>query len=239
MAGKVVACHQPNFLPWLGFFAKAARADVFVLLDDVQFTQGAGKHNWTSRVRILGTNAPQWISVPVRRAGEGRQLISEVRIETQDKRWLPKLLRTLEASYGGCKHFAEVYPPLQQLLEANDGRLCELNVALIESLWRMLGLKTHRVRSSSLGATASGSQRLAQIVKAVGGTCYLSGDGAAEYEERSAYESAGLEVRPLGFTHAVYAQRGSPEFVPGLSVLDALSNLGAERTSALLYSGQP
>ena len=55
---RIVACHQPNFLPWLGFFAKMAKADVFILLDDVQFTQGHHSQNWTTRVRMVNANGP-------------------------------------------------------------------------------------------------------------------------------------------------------------------------------------
>ena len=234
MAARVVACHQPNFLPWLGFFAKIARADVFVLLDDVQFSQGANRHNWTTRVRAMGTNGPQWLSVPVRRAGEGRQRISEVQIEPMDRRWLPKMLKTLESSYSGCDHFREIYSPVRELLEGHDGRLCALNTALIELVCRLLQLDTQRVPSSKFGIDREGSERLVSLTKAVGGSTYLAGDGAEEYEAQDKYAAQSISLQQIGFRHPRYAQRGSGEFVAGLSIFDALSNIGVAATRELL-----
>src|SRR5947209_9622203 len=119
-----VACHQPNFLPWLGFFAKIARSDVFFLLDDVQFTQGANRHNWTSRVRIDAANGPMWLSLPVRRSGEGRQTILDLRTDDQT-RWLPKLIRTLDEAYRRAPHASECLPQIVDILGHHRGSVCE------------------------------------------------------------------------------------------------------------------
>ena len=234
MAARVVACHQPNFLPWLGFFAKMARADVFILLDDVQFTQGHNRHNWTTRVRILGSNGPQWLSVPVRRAGEGKQRIAELQIEPNDQRWLPKMLKTLESAYGRCAHFTAAYEPVRAALQTHEGRLSALNVELIHRVRSLLGLKGQTLLSSSFGIDAEGTDRLIELTKAAGGDCYLSGDGADGYQLRECYEKAGLRFAQVGFQHPSYPQSRAGEFQPGLSIFDALCNVGAEQTRAML-----
>ena len=56
-----VAIHQPHYLPWLGYLAKWAAADVFVFLDTVQYT----KNGWQNRNRIKTATGPQWLTVPV------------------------------------------------------------------------------------------------------------------------------------------------------------------------------
>tara|TARA_B100001964_G_C13847871_1_gene428797 strand:+ start:176 stop:439 length:264 start_codon:yes stop_codon:yes gene_type:complete len=60
---KVVAICQPNFMPWLGYFEMGHRADVYVMLDDVQYI----KREWINRNRVLNRSDEgwQWINVPL------------------------------------------------------------------------------------------------------------------------------------------------------------------------------
>jgi len=234
MEDRIVACHQPNFLPWLGFFAKMARADVLVLLDDVQFTQGTNRHNWTTRVKILAANGPAWITIPVRRAGEGKQRIQDLRSDSHDSRWLSKILRTLDESYRKAPHAHIVLPPLLDILRHHSGGICETNIELIEGIAVMLGLSTCRVRSSDCPVEGTATERLINLTRAHGGSTYLSGDGADDYQVESQFRDAGIEIRKLGFRHPVYAQRSGAPFTPGLSIVDALCYMGAERTRSFL-----
>jgi len=229
-----VACHQPNFLPWLGFFAKMARADVFVLLDDVQFTRGPNRHNWTTRVRIGGANGPLWLSLPVRRAGAGLQRILDLRTDDQDPRWLTKMLKTLEQSYGGTAHASSVLPPVLDVLRHHGGSICETNVALIETVASLLSLETRLVRSSEQPVDGVATARLVNLTRANGGDAYLSGDGADDYQLEAEFSAAGIGLRRLGFRHPEYRQRSGGAFVPGLSVIDALCQAGIAATRDML-----
>lgn len=230
----IVACHQPNFLPWLGFFAKMARADVFVLLDDVQFTQGHNRHNWTSRVRIGTSQGPRWLSMPVRRTGLGPQRILDLATDPTDARWLTKMLASLEAAYRKAPHYTRTLLPLMAILEKHDGSICRTNLLLIEAIAGMLALTTRRVVSSALGIAGSGVERLIDATRALGGATYLSGDGADDYQTGDAFRAAGITLRKLGFAHPRYPQGCGDGFVPGLSIVDALCNVGAEETASLL-----
>jgi hypothetical protein len=229
----VVGCHQPNFLPWLGFFAKIARSDVFFLLDDVQFTQGANKHNWTSRVRIGTANGPRWLSLPVRRSGIGRQLI--VDLHTDDTlRWLPKMLGTLESSYGKAPYADACLARIIRGVSEHRGSVCETNVRLIRDICAMLDLKTKLVCSSERPVSGAATERLVKLTLSENGTTYLSGDGADDYQVIDQFEQAGIDVRKLGFQPQPYPQRRGLEFVPGLSIIDALCYLGIEGTLKLI-----
>lgn len=228
-----VACHQPNFLPWLGFFAKVARSDIFFLLDDVQFTQGANKHNWTSRVRIGAANGPVWLSMPVRRSGEGRQLIMEINTDASP-RWLPKMLKTIEESYRKAPHAAECLSPIIHILARHQRSICDTNVELIRMICGMLGLGTTLIRSSERLVEGAATQRLVNLTKSAQGTTYLSGDGADDYQLIEEFEAAGVHLRKIGFRPQPYPQRHGHEFVPGLSIIDALCYVGIEKTKKLL-----
>jgi hypothetical protein len=233
MLDRVVACHQPNFLPWLGFFAKIARSDVFFFLDDVQFTQGANRHNWTSRVRIDAANGPMWLSLPVRRSGEGRQSILDLKTDDQS-RWLPKMVKTLEEAYRKAPHSAECLSTIVDVLMRHQGSICETNITLIGAICRMLDLGTPTIRSSQQQVEGTATDRLVNLTRSANGTTYLSGAGADDYQLVDTFNSAGIGLRKLGFLAQPYPQRHGADFVPGLSIVDALCNVGIERTKELL-----
>ena len=232
MAAKVVAIHQPNFLPWLGYFDKLARADVFVLLDDAEFSKGSH----TNRVRILVDGEPRWLTVPVDRAGGSSQPIAEVRIR-EDGRWREKAVETIRHAYARAPHFDEAFAVVEPLLRESTDRLAELNETGIRELAGRLGLDgPELVNSSSLGVDGGATERLVEIVAALEGDAYLEGGGAGGYQEDEKFERAGIEVRRQEFDHPDYPQ-AADEPVHGLSIVDALMSCGLERTAALLGGG--
>lgn len=230
-ARRVVAIHQPNFLPWLGYFDKIARADCFVLLDDAQQQKKGG--SYTNRVRMLVGNEPAWITVPIDRSYHGVREIREVEID-ESRPWREKVLRTIEQSYARAPAFAEVFPLVTELVERRDPNLADYNCAAVERLAGALGLReTEIVRSSSLAARGEATERLIELTRAAGGTAYLSGGGASGYQDDAAFGVAGIELLMQGFEHPRY-RSGDGGHPDGLSVVDALMVLGFERAGALL-----
>ncbi len=228
---RTVAIHQPNFLPWLGFFAKLERADVFVLLDDAQFQKKGG--TWTNRVQLLVAGEPAWVTVPVDRGYHGVRSIAEMRIQA-DQRWRTKLIRTIAQSYAQAPGFEETMPAVERVLEQATDELAEFNETGIRALAGLLSLDESKlVRSSALGVGSTGTERLIELTRAAGGDTYLSGDGAAGYQEDERFAEAGIELRRLGFAHPAYPQPGDRQ-VPGLSAVDALMSCGAAGAAALL-----
>jgi hypothetical protein len=229
---RIVAIHQPNFFPWLGYFHKMARADVFVWLDDAQFAK-SGAGTWSNRVRLLIAGSPQWVTMPVRRDYHGVRRTDEMLIDERQP-WREKLLKTIRAHYGKAPHFDAVFPTLGGLIENGADRLVDYNRSAIEAIAQRLGIDTGKcVASSTLDVDAHATDRLIALVRRVGGTTYLSGDGAAGYQEDEKFAAAQIELRFQNFVHPVYPQEKG-EFCAGLSVIDALMNCGFERTSALL-----
>ena len=221
---RVVAIHQPNFLPWLGFFDKLARADVFVLLDSVQFPR-SGHGEWMNRVRVLVQGEARWATVPIRRRGV--QTIAEVELDDSQP-WRRRLLRTIESSYARASFFDETYPLVRAIVEHDAPLLADYNEHGVRALALALGLtRAELVRSSTLDVGGTGSDLLAEVTRAVGGTAYLSGGGADEYQREESYRDRGVELEYQRFEHPQYAQGGST-FTPGLSVVDALMHCGAQ-----------
>lgn len=224
----IVAIHQPNYAPWLGYFAKMARADVFVLLDDAQFS----KNGYINRVQVDAGGAARWLTVPV--SYEFGDPIHRVRAANEN--WPRAHGDTLKTLYRGAPAFAAVWPWLAERYAALPAaRLAASNEALIAALAARLGLKPVLRRASELNVGgATGDDRLTALVRACGeGAAYLSGRGGANYQDPAKFAAAGIRLAYTDFVHPVYDQ-GHADFVPGLSVLDALFRLGFERTAALL-----
>jgi hypothetical protein len=233
-SAPLVAIHQPNFFPWLGYFDKLARADVFVLLDDAQFPKKGG--TWINRVRMLVNGSATWVTVPVDRSYHGVRAIREMRIE-ESVPWRQKMLKTLQSAYGRAPAFDDVFPRLTELVENPTDVLAAYNETAIRTLAGELGLgATEIVLASALEIDAEATERLVRIVQEVGGGAYLTGGGAEGYQEDESFREAGIEVSYQDFRHPQYPQ-GQDEFEPGLSIIDALMNCGFDRTAALLKEG--
>ena len=223
----IVAIHQPNYLPWLGYFWKIARADIFVFLDDTQFSKGG----YTNRVQIAAFDTPRWMTLPVTHAfGD---TIDRVGIA---KPGLGRAhLDVLFQTYRDASARRTVWPFVEALLgEDAELNLARRNEALVEALARRLGGATRFVRSSELGIGDSADERLANIVERLApGGIYLSGKGAKAYQSETTFAARGVTLRYSSFSPAPYP-RGAAPFVPGLSILDALFHLGFDATAELL-----
>jgi hypothetical protein len=232
MATRLVAIHQPNLLPWLGYFDKLARADVFVLLDSVQFSKGS----YTNRVKVLVNGEGRWLTVPIDRSGGSEQPISEVRIAADDE-WRERAVSTVRQAYARAPHFEEAFAAVEPLLREPAGRLADYNERGIRELSeRLLGGGPEIVRSSSLEAGGRATDLLVEIVGAVGGDAYLSGGGSGGYQEDERFAEAGIELVRQEFRHPDYPQ-AAEQPVHGLSVIDALMSCGFEGTGSLLDPG--
>jgi hypothetical protein len=218
----LVAIHQPEHLPWLGFFEKMLRADVFVLLDDVQFSKG----DFQNRNRVKGRGGAQWLTVPV--AHRFGRRINEV--EVAGDAWRSKHWKTLRSCYSRAARFDEFAGGFEELYARPWSKLSELNVEAIRLLARAFGLEKEFVFSSTLGATGQKSELVLNICKAVGASRYYSGRAGASYLDADAFRRAGIEIVAQEFEHPVYEQLFMKEqgFVPNLSAVDLLFNRGAE-----------
>ncbi len=214
----IVSVHQPNLFPWLGFFDKMEHADVFILLDNVQFT----KRGYQNRVQVKGSNQAQWLTVPVKTKGRYYQLTREVKVNNELD-WRRDHLRTLVTLYGGSQGFSEIMPLVEELYTKPHEKLTDLTVRSIELIKEKLEIGTALVLASDLDVAGSSSELIAGLVEAVGGTTYLSGPSGKEYLNESEFAARGISLEYRQFAVTPYAQRfGS--FIGGLSALDYLFN---------------
>lgn len=229
---KLVGIHQPNFFPWLGYFQKILRSDVFVFLDHVQFQKTGG--TWSNRVKMLSSSDGKWITAPINRSFHGVKSVCDVEFR-QDDPWRERLLTFLSLNYGRAPYFSEVIDALTGFVLNPEQNMAKYNACAVIGIAGKLGIDPERFEwSSRLETEGHSNEMLISLVHSVGGDTYLSGGGAGGYQNDALFEAAGIRVLPQNFLHPVYEQVPGQAFVPGLSVVDALMYCGWARCRALL-----
>lgn len=214
-----VAIHQPNYLPWAGFFHKMALADVFVILDTAQFT----KNGYQNRVGIKTPKGTEWLTQPVKLSDGAFKPTREVTFA--DALWRKKHIKTLQVNYARADYFKDYFSDLSAIITAADESLCDCNIALIRWIALVMDIRVPVVLASSCPSSLTRTERLVELVRWAGGTTYLSGRGGMKYQSMEVFEEAGIRVDLVSFETTPYRQLWG-DFVPGLSVVDLLFNCG-------------
>jgi WbqC-like protein family len=228
---KVVAIHQPNYLPWLGYFYKMANCDIFVLLDNVLLS----KQSVTTRCHIKGKEGVRILPVPL---ATKACRIHEAAI-CCDGKWQLKHWHSMEDAYRSSRHWNEYNPTFERIYRGTTwSSLSQLNVFLITTIKGMLGIDSRIISSSELNVTASDkSDRIVEICRVLDADTYLSGIGARSYNDEEIFRRAGVELAYSDFEHPVYRQLWG-DFVPNLSIVDLLFNEGPGSLDILRCSGK-
>jgi hypothetical protein len=223
----LVGIHQPHYLPWLRYFDKIARSDVFILLDTVQFS----KNGWQNRNTIKTPNGPALLTVPVH-----ARLDESLRAVTIDNRqpWRVKHRRAIAQHYGKAPYYAEHKGFLDGVYGQHWEHLVDLNAHMLGYFLRALGIETPVVTASSLDVPGVATDRLVNLIKAVGGTRYYSGAYALDtYLDTQRLQDAGIALELQEWQPPAYPQLYG-EFKPDLSILDLLMNCGPGSLKVLL-----
>jgi len=217
----IVSIHQPQYLPWLGYFDKIDQADIFCFLDNVQYK----KNEWQNRNRIKTASAWQWMTVPVRfRFGEK---INEVAIDPTVN-WQHKHLQAIITNYRKAPFFETYFGVFERIYQKQWSSLSELNIIIIKEICRLLGIDQFKsATASQMQLRNDPTGRLIDICKRLGGDTYLAGQGGAGYMDLKRFEESGIKVIFQDFIHPVYPQQFTG-FVSYLSIVDLLMNCGPE-----------
>jgi hypothetical protein len=223
---------QPGYLPWLGFFEQFAFAEVFVFLDDVQYT----KQDWRNRNRIRSPSPEgwSWLTVPVQ-AAPASSPIHTVRID-YSRDWAGKHLNLLRNAYENAPHFASLFPLIRRRLQSRPEFLADLCIDLTRDLGEYLGIQRETLRSSDLHlAREDKSRHLLEICRRARIDWLYDGQKAADFLDLPLFEQHGIRVDFQVYAHPVYPQVLTP-FVSHLSVVDLIFNCGPDSLSLVLQS---
>ena len=229
-----IAIHQPNFLPWLGYFHKIAQADLFVLLDNVEFVKG----HICNRNKIKNNQSKAvWITVPVKHDKGSSVNFNELQID-YSQQWAVKILNQFRGSYAGAPYYDTYFSLLETYLkEKKYSSLAELNIDLIRLCCDELDIKTKlEVASEHCEDFGHKNEQNINICKYFGANTYLSGQGAKKYNDEELFRKNGIELEYQQFEHPTYPQQFEG-FISNLSVIDLLFNCGPESKS-ILFGGK-
>lgn len=229
----IVSIHQPHFLPWLGYLKRMSQADLFIILDHVQFE----RQNYQNRTRILLDGQAHWLTVPVVHNSR-QERIADKQINNSDeikiRQWSDRNYQKIFHAYRKAPFFNSHGPDLKKILESRWERLVDLNQELLEYLRDIFGITTPLINSAELAVDGRKSELILNLCKAVDADTLLIGMGASRsYLDTEAFAMAGIEIIGQDFTHPHYAQYGNDIFVPGLSAIDLLFNHGPESRNIL------
>ena len=215
-----VAVHQPQYMPWMGYFDKMDQADTFVILDDVQFK----KNEWQNRNKIRTLKDWQWLTVPVEYSFG--QKIREIKIDNKNN-WRTKHLKSIKLNYSRAAFFDEYIGLFEGVLAQEWPELTELNIAIIKLLKNCLGIDTELLINSEMDIRSTRTQRLIDICKKLEADTYISGLGGKDYLEADLFEQNGINLEYQEYKHPVYKQvyKG---FSPYMSIVDLLFCAGKD-----------
>ena len=213
-----VGIHQPDYIPWLGLFYKMYLSDVFIHLDDVQYSNTAA-HNFNV---VKTAQGELRLKFPVEY--HHGDLITDVRPK-YELNWREKHLRTLEMNYSKAKYFKDTFPELKDVFMVDYPNVAELNIAINEYLAHSFGISPKFIKSSDFSLDTKREEKVIDLCVAVGGTRYISGNGARVYQDPTHFAERGVELTYLDYKPIEYPQVWK-DFLPCMSVLDYIFNCG-------------
>lgn len=215
-----VCIHQPDFAPYLGFFHRLYRSDVYIVLDDVQFL----RRGWHHRDKIKTATGEAWLTLSIRKA-DYHVPIGSVELHPDYDDWVPHNLNLIRQNYARAPYFPRYFPILEEIYGKRHRRLVDMAMDLLGFFFTELDIAVEVVFSSDLAVPGQKNEKLINLVRAVGGDHYISGTGALSYLDPGMFEKAGIGLEVQSFSHPVYPQQFGG-FIPYLSCIDAFMNCG-------------
>ena len=221
MSDIILASHQPDFFPWMGYFYKMFQSDIFVFSDNVLFSK-TGRHNYND---IMTGNGRHRFTIPIHYHLKN---LNELKLALDDK-GANKMLKTLWMAYRGCEHFDDAFPLIENLIMNYDkaNSLADFNLVCIYEIAERFGLTSSREFhvSSSLDLKYKRDAKCIELCKMFGADTYISGEGAKDYHVEKDYALNGIKLVYANYEPVVYKQKGK-DFEPNLSVIDYVMNCG-------------
>ncbi|OQB14361.1 MAG: WbqC-like protein family protein [Firmicutes bacterium ADurb.Bin193] len=214
----IVSIHQPDYIPYIGYFYKIAKSDTFVFLDDVQFSND----NVHNQNKIKTPQGELRLKIPV--LYKFGDKINQVKTKDELK-WKEKHLKTIEMNYLRAKYFNDFFSSFKELLMSDYKNLADMNITINKYICDRFSIKPQFVVSSDLNINSMKEERVIDICLALGADEYLSGNGARAYQVDEHFESRGIKLKYTDYKPISYTQVWK-EFLPNMSIIDYIFNCG-------------
>lgn len=229
----IITIHQPEFIPWIGFFDRIVRADIFVVLDHVQYQ----KNGFINRNRIKNNTSWNWITIPINQKMHHKP-IQTVEIQNGLK-WQEKQFKSILLNYSKARFFKKYYSFLEKIYKREWQTIADLDWHVITELIKIMGIRSKIYKSSTLDIKGESNDMIINICKRFGADTYLSGIGAKNYMDLKKFENSDIEIKFQKYIHPVYRQlHPKSGFIPNLSIIDLLLNNGDESLEIIKSGGE-
>lgn len=234
----IVSIHQPQYIPWLPYFYKILKSDIFIVYDTVQYPRSKGLSN-RNFIRTPDGNKVL-LTVPVSKRGDKLPYYS---IPVTDSKWAAKHFRSIENSYSKSKYFKDYSFDVEHIYLNNSySYLCEVNIAFIEYIIHKLNFRTKIIKASELNISKdlfTTENYILEILNHFNASLYLTGwgEGSRRYINPNSFSKHNIELKTYLFNNPSYEQYKSG-FIEDLSVLDVLFNCGDETRAMLEKNGE-
>jgi len=224
-----ITIHQANYFPYPGFFHKINQADVFVIQDDIKFV-----NKTTNRNKIISSSGYTWINIPIKK-GHKSLPIMDVKINNEIP-WGKINFKKICAGYNKAKFFHLYKDYFENLYTKEWNSIFDLNFETIKQVLSWLDIKVEIVIESELHVSGQPTERLVKVCKKLGANTYISGIGGKRYLDEKSFEKNKIIIKYQNYNPIRYPQRMSKSFIPNLSILDLLANVGSESGKLLKES---
>ncbi|MCK4909463.1 MAG: WbqC family protein [Planctomycetes bacterium] len=223
--------HQPNYLPYLGFFHKISLSEVFVLVDTVQFVK-RGPFGWIHRNRIRTADGTLWLTIPVLTSGKYHQAINETKIDNS-RPWRRKHWESIRRAYQSAPYFQPHKKFFENLYRQKWGDLTALNETVIRYLLEQFKLPVKITKTSELKTTGQKADLIIDLCRRLGADTYVHGPHGEDYIDKQKFADNNIKCIWQEFHHPVYPQQYEP-FLEGVSAIDLLFNCGPKSRDIIL-----
>ena len=210
--------HQPDFMPWIGFFDKLNKSRLLIYLDDVQFS----RRGWAHRDKIKVLDSHLWLTVPVEKKNNYYENIRNIKIK------YPEDLKTthlniIKNAYQKTKNFSKIYPYLEGIYKKNFKFLIDLNLNFIDLFCQILQINIETKFSSEFKLNSFSSERLIELLKITDSKYYLTGNPSKDYLDQKLFEEKKIEIKWHILDEKIY-KKNYEYFDKNLSALDYIMN---------------
>jgi hypothetical protein len=228
---KMILCAtQPAYLSWLGFFHKAMLADIFVILDDVQFE----RNSFINRNKIKTSDGPQWLTIPLKMDGHLDRTIKDM--EIADDRWRKKHWQTIYNAYHRAPYFKEYEGFFDRFYSTEHMKLIHVTEYLARWLFEVLDINTKVVQQSDFNITSHKQDLILNLCERFDADIFIFGSQGREYADVGIFKQHGIKCYFQDYQHPTYPQQWG-DFVPNMSIIDLLFNVGADRAREIIQEG--
>ncbi len=218
----IASAHQPLFMPWIGYFHKIDKSDIFIIADHAKFTS----LGWLTRNKVKTPNGSVYLTVPVINKYKQGNTIKEIKISYENNHWISRHLSILKANYSKSPYYQEIMNIINYVLEKPWENLVDLNILYIKSFCDYLEIDTKLLLGSELNIEGSKSDLIIDICKKTDADAFIIGQAGNKWNiDRSSILNENIKIMPQNFVHPEYSQNFEG-FIQNLSIVDILFNVG-------------